>query len=152
LTKEYILVSPHRTKRPWLGQVEPPQATNLPQYDETCYLCPGNSRTSEQKNPHYDHTYTFENDFAALLNAPAPDAPAQLHPMMVVEPVHGACDVLVFHPRHDLSMARLDLTNIERIIEEWIRIYLKRGTEPGIKYVQIFEVNPCSSMVFNLYS
>jgi len=142
LTKKYILVSPHRNKRPWLGQVEPPQTTNLSQYDETCYLCPGNTRASpEQKNPHYNHTYTFENDFAAILPAPALDVPAPLHPLMTVEPVHGACDVLVFHPRHDLSMARLDLTSIEKIIEEWIRIYLKRGTEPGIKYVQIFEVN-----------
>lgn len=152
LTKEYILVSPHRNKRPWLGQVEPSQTTNLCQYDETCYLCPGNTRGLEQKNPHYNHTYTFENDFAAILSAPAPDTPAPLHPLMTVEPVRGACDVLVFHPRHDLSMARLDLTSIEKIIDEWIRIYLKRGTETGIKYVQIFEVNSVFSNLFHLYS
>jgi len=80
------------------------------------------------------------NDFAAVLPAPAPEAPAPLHPMMTVEPVHGTCDVLIFHPRHDLTIARLNLDDIGLIIEEWIRIYGERGGEDGINYVQIFEV------------
>jgi galactose-1-phosphate uridylyltransferase (family 1) len=140
LTEEYVLVSPHRMKRPWLGQVEALQATHLDEYDENCYLCPGAFRTSGQRNPHYANTFTFENDFAAL-PATAPEMSAPLHPLMTLEPVHGACDVLVFHPRHDLTVADLNGEDIERIIEEWIRIYLKRGTEPGIRYVQIFEVS-----------
>jgi UDPglucose--hexose-1-phosphate uridylyltransferase len=127
-------------ERPWLGQVEPPQAANLPEYDENCYLCPGAFRSSGQQNPQYTSTFTFENDFAAVLPAPAAEIPAPLHPLMTVEPVHGTCDVLVFHPRHDLAIPRLDQEDIEKIIEEWIRIYLARGTEPGINYVQIFEV------------
>jgi len=141
LTNEYVLVSPNRTERPWLGQVEPPQTTHLPEYDESCYLCPGASRSSGQRNPFYTGTFTFENDFAAVLPAPTAEIPRPipLHPLMTVEPVHGVCDVLVFHPRHDLAMARLDPGDIEKIIEEWIRIYLKRGTEKGIHYVQIFE-------------
>jgi UDPglucose--hexose-1-phosphate uridylyltransferase len=128
-------------KRPWLGQVEPPQAANLPEYDESCSLCPGASRTSGERNPHYASTFTFENDFAAVLPASASDIPAPLHPLLTLEAVHGACDVLIFHPRHDLAMARLNQKDIERIVDEWIRIYLRRGAEPGIRYVQIFEVS-----------
>ncbi|KAF8964080.1 HIT-like domain-containing protein [Flammula alnicola] len=139
LMDEYILVSPHRTKRPWLGQTEPLQAADLPRYDDTCYLCPGNSRTSGQKNPNYKQTFTFENDFAAILHAPAPVAPPPSHPLMMIEPVHGACDVLIFHPRHDLTIARLTIEDIEHVIAEWICIYQARGSEPGIEYVQIFE-------------
>ncbi|KAF9532386.1 galactose-1-phosphate uridyl transferase [Crepidotus variabilis] len=138
LIKEYVLVSPHRTKRPWLGQLEPPQATTLPKYDPACYLCPGNSRTSGQKQPVYENTHSFENDFAAVLPV-APEAPTPLHPLMTVEPVHGACDVIIFHPRHDLTMSRLQPKEIEQVIEEWIRIYVMRGTQEGIKYVQLFE-------------
>ena len=129
-------------KRPWLGQVEPPQPTNQPKHDESCYLCPGAPRTSGERNPHYAGTFTFENDFAAVL--PSSEIPAPLNPLLTVEPIHGACDVLIFHPRHDLAMARLDLKDIDSIVEAWIRIYLSRGAEPGIRYVQIFEVSNSS--------
>ncbi|TFK42831.1 galactose-1-phosphate uridyl transferase [Crucibulum laeve] len=139
LTNEHILVSPHRTKRPWLGQMEPPQSSNLPQYDPKCYLCPGNIRSGGQTNPNYDNTFTFDNDFAALLPPPAPSPPVATHPLMTVEPVQGGCDVLIFHPRHDLTLARLKVEDIIRIIEEWTRIYVVRGSQEGIKYVQIFE-------------
>ncbi|KAH9483852.1 Galactose-1-phosphate uridylyltransferase [Psilocybe cubensis] len=139
LTKEYILVSPHRTKRPWLGQTEPPQTASLPEYDPACYLCPGNSRSSGQKNPLYKDTFVFENDFAALLYPPLPHTAPPAHPLMIAEPLHGACDVVLFHPKHNLTMARMQLEEIGYVIEEWIRIYKARGSEPGIKYVQIFE-------------
>ncbi|KAF8228670.1 galactose-1-phosphate uridylyltransferase [Tricholoma matsutake] len=139
LTNEHILVSPHRTKRPWLGQTESTQVADLPEYDPRCYLCPGNTRSGGQENPKYEHTYTFENDFAALLPSPIPSAPTPSHPFFSLEPVHGACDVLIFHPRHDLTLARFSVTDIERIIDEWIRLYTLRGAQEGIKYVQIFE-------------
>jgi UDPglucose--hexose-1-phosphate uridylyltransferase len=70
-----------------------------------------------------------------------PSAPPPSHPFLSLEPVHGACDVIVFHPRHDLTLSRLPVTEIERIIDEWIRIYTLRGAQEGIKYVQIFEVS-----------
>ncbi|KAJ7074417.1 galactose-1-phosphate uridyl transferase [Mycena amicta] len=139
LLNEYVLVSPHRAKRPWLGQTETLQPTNLPQYDPECYLCPGNTRSGGQTNPIYQHTHTFENDFAAILPAPAPAPPVAMHPLLTAEPVHGGCDVLLFHPRHDLTLSRLALEDIEHIIEEWIAIYVKRSQQEGIKYVQIFE-------------
>ncbi|KDQ60556.1 hypothetical protein JAAARDRAFT_55283 [Jaapia argillacea MUCL 33604] len=139
LTGEHVLVSPHRTKRPWLGQVEPPQSSILPSYDPACYLCPGNSRAGGLQNAVYDNTMVFENDFAAVLPPPGPVAPAAPHPLLTTEPVQGACDVLCFHPKHDLTLARLDLVDIEKVIDEWIAVYYKRGAQEGINYVQIFE-------------
>ncbi|KAJ7070339.1 galactose-1-phosphate uridyl transferase [Mycena belliarum] len=139
LTNEFILVSPHRAKRPWQGQTESLQSTDLPEYDPACYLCPGNTRSGGLVNEKFEHTYAFENDFAAVLPAPAPIAPIAPHPLLATEPVHGGCDVLVFHPRHDLTLSRLTLPDIERVINEWIAIYTKRSQQEGIKYVQIFE-------------
>jgi len=126
-------------KRPWLGQTEPPQSANLPSYDPHCYLCPGNCRSGGQRNPDYKETFAFENDFAAVLHPPIPLTPLPVHPLMTVQPVHGACDVLTFHPRHDLTMALMSQSDIKRIINEWMRLYEVRGSQPGIQYVQIFE-------------
>ncbi|CAE6412744.1 unnamed protein product [Rhizoctonia solani] len=139
LTNEHVLVSPHRTKRPWQGQTEPPQTQSLPQYDPQCYLCPGNKRSNGDTNEKYEHTYVFPNDFPALLGPPAPLPPPAPHPLLATQPVQGRCDVLVFHPRHDLTLARLSVPDIERVIEEWTTVYEQRGREKGIKYVQIFE-------------
>ncbi|KAF4578689.1 galactose-1-phosphate uridyl transferase [Pleurotus pulmonarius] len=139
LLDEYILVSPHRTKRPWLGQVEPPQTTTLPAYDEKCYLCPGNTRSNGERNPQFKDTYIFDNDFAALLPLPQPETPKPPHPLLTTQSVHGACDVLVFHPRHNLTLAQLSVEEIEKIVHAWIEIYNRRGRQEGIKYVQIFE-------------
>ncbi|KAF8582051.1 galactose-1-phosphate uridylyltransferase [Ramaria rubella] len=139
LTGEYVLVSPHRTKRPWQGQTEPPQPPHLPQYDPKCYLCPGNPRSSGQQNEQYAHTLVFDNDFPALLPPPGPNPPVVSHPLLTSAPVEGSCDVLIFHPRHDLTLARLSVTDVERIVDKWSDVYLARGTQEGIQYVQIFE-------------
>ncbi|KAG6845037.1 hypothetical protein H0H87_001374 [Tephrocybe sp. NHM501043] len=104
-----------------------------------CYLCPGNTRSGGYQNPVYEQTYTFVNDFSAVLPSPAPEAPAAPHPLLTTTPVHGACDVLIFHQRHDLTLARLSVSDIEHIVTEWTKIYQLRGSQKGIKYVQIFE-------------
>jgi len=139
LTNEHVLVSPHRTKRPWLCQTEPPQPLNLPQHDPQCYLCPGNTRAGGQQNEAYTDTFLFENDYAAVLPPPGPAAPPVPHPLLTTEPVQGGCDVLIFHPRHDLTLARLSISEIVRVIDEWCVVYKKRGAQDGIEYVQIFE-------------
>ncbi|KAI0075447.1 galactose-1-phosphate uridylyltransferase [Panus rudis PR-1116 ss-1] len=139
LTNEYVLVSPHRTKRPWQGQVESPQTAQLPQYDPTCYLCPGNTRAGGKKNDSYTRTTVFENDYAAVLPPPGPAPPAPPHPLLTSDPVEGGCDVIVFHPRHDLTLARLSRDDILNVIAEWQSVYNRRGSQDGIKYVQIFE-------------
>ena len=82
----------------------------------------------------------FENDYAAVLPPPGPSAPPPPHPLLMTEPVQGGCDVICFHPRHDLTLARLSISDIERVLEEWCTVYNKRGHQEDIKYVQIFEV------------
>lgn len=139
LLGEYVIVSPHRMKRPWQGQTEQPQKVELPQYDEKCYLCPGNERSGGIRNEKYTSTMVFENDFPAVLSPPGPKSPEPIHPLLRSEPVQGNCDVVIFHPRHDLTLARLSSSDIERVIEEWKAIYVRRGNQEGIKYVQIFE-------------
>ncbi|KIY70028.1 galactose-1-phosphate uridylyltransferase [Cylindrobasidium torrendii FP15055 ss-10] len=139
LTNEYILVSPHRIKRPWLGQVEKPQISDLPEYDPACYLCPGNARIGGEKNPDYQQTFTFANDFAAVLPGPIPQPPPPVHPLLATVSVEGGCDVIIFDRRHDLTLAQLPAEKITGIIDEWISIYRKRGSQEGINYIQIFE-------------
>jgi len=141
LTGEWVLVSdPHRMKHPWNGQVETPQTISLPKHDPDCYLCSGNQRASGQQNVEYEHTKVFPNDYASVLPPPHPVKRATTHPLLASEPVVSACDVLIFHPRHDLTLARLSLEDIARIIDEWTSIHRHRGSQASIEYVQIFEV------------
>ncbi|KAI0798121.1 putative GAL7-UDP-glucose--hexose-1-phosphate uridylyltransferase [Abortiporus biennis] len=139
LTNEHVLVSPHRSRRPWQGQIEQPQPTVLPKYDPACYLCPGNTRAGGHINPIYDHTSIFENDYAAVLPGPSPQPPSSPHPLLTTSPLQGACDVIIFHPRHDLTLARLEIPDIMKVIDEWCSVYTKRGNQEDINYVQIFE-------------
>ena len=68
MTGEWVLVSPHRTKRPWQGKVEKLPETGKPKYDPSCYLCPTNERMGGDKNPDYNKPFSFVNDFSALLS------------------------------------------------------------------------------------
>jgi len=141
LTGECVLVSdPHRMKHPWNGQVELNQSTSLPEHDPDCHLCSGNQRQNGQQNGAYEHTKVFPNDYASVLPPPHPVKHSAPHPLLASEPVVGACDVLIFHPRHDLTLARLAVEDIARIINEWTSVYRRRGSQESIKYVQIFEV------------
>ncbi|KAH9967907.1 galactose-1-phosphate uridylyltransferase [Russula dissimulans] len=140
LTGECVLVSdPHRMKHPWNGQVENPGTVFLPAHDPNCYLCSGNQRASGQKNGVYKHTKVFPNDYASVLPPPHPLKLTAPHPLLASEPVVGACDVLIFHPRHDLTLAQLLLEDITRVVNEWVSVYKRRGSQESIKYVQIFE-------------
>ena len=138
LTGEWLLVSPHRTKRPWQGQVEESPPEVRPTYDPGCYLCPGNERASGEVNPPYEHTYVFTNDFPALL----PDTPVgsdEPHPLLRAEGESGTCRVLCFSPRHDLTLAEMSLPAIERVIAAWQQQTRELGERDDIGYVQIFE-------------
>src|SRR5258708_349036 len=118
LTRDWVLVSPHRTKRPWHGRVEKPAAANLPAYDPTCYLCPGNERADGASNPKYTSTFVFDNDFAALL----PDAPSfdvDDGGLLVARTEKGICRGMCFSPRHDLKIPRMPLLAVCEVIGEW---------------------------------
>ena len=116
LTGEWVMVSPHRTKRPWQGQVEKPPPEEWPAYDPDCYLCPGNSRAGGVRNPEYDSTFVFTNDFSALLPE-APSPPETEHPLLRAQPLAGECRVICFSPRHDLTLPELPLSDIREVID-----------------------------------
>jgi len=140
LTREWVLVSPHRDKRPWQGQVEKPSAEQLPAYDPDCYLCPGNLRHSGTRNPAYTGTFVFENDFPALL-PPGGNADEESFEegLLVARPEAGRCLVVCFSPRHDLSLPELDQPMVEAVVRTWIEQTRELGSLDYIHYVQIFE-------------
>jgi UDPglucose--hexose-1-phosphate uridylyltransferase len=138
LTQEWVLVSPHRTQRPWQGQVESlPSETPLT-YDPTCYLCPGNARTGGARNPAYTETFVFDNDFAAL----KPDTPAgqiDEQQLLIASSEAGRCRVVCFSPRHDLTLARMSVSGIRSVVDTWIQEFSALASDPRIRSVQIFE-------------
>ena len=135
LTGEWVLVSPHRAKRPWQGQVEKAAPDNLLPYDPSCYLCPGNTRSSGVKNPEYEHIYIFPNDFAALL----PDTPKAKEDtgLLQMESVRGTCWVMCFSPQHNLSLPEMDLADIRRVVDIWAEQTAELGQTN--RWIQIFE-------------
>ncbi len=120
LTGDWVLVSPHRMKRPWQGKQETPARETRPAYDPKCYLCPGNERAGGEKNPAYTGTYVFDNDFAAILPDRGPD-PEDQGDLMRAEPVSGACRVICFSPRHDWTLPEMPLPAIRGVVDVWAR-------------------------------
>ncbi|RMF45359.1 MAG: UDP-glucose--hexose-1-phosphate uridylyltransferase [Anaerolineae bacterium] len=140
LTGEWLLVSPQRARRPWLGQVEKVSAARPPAYDPHCYLCPGNTRAGGVQNPPYTGTFVFDNDFAALLpNPPAAPPVEASHPLMQAEVERGICRVVCFSPRHDLTLPELDLPAVEAVITTWQRETSDLAARDFVRYVQVFE-------------
>lgn len=137
LSREWVLVSPHRTKRPWQGQIEPDNSPTRLQYDPECYLCPGNLRANGERNPHYERTFVFTNDFAALL----PDTPPGNYNQGLLRAVseRGTARVVCFSPRHDLTLAEIDLDTLHAVVDVWAEQYLDLGADPNINHIQIFE-------------
>jgi UDPglucose--hexose-1-phosphate uridylyltransferase len=136
LTGEWLLVSPHRTKRPWKGRVEKPPPEIRPRYDPTCYLCPGNERAGGERNPNYESTYVFTNDFSALL-PDTPEAPAASHPLLRAESVQGTCRVICFSPRHDLTLPEMAVEEIRAVVDVWATQVVELSQR--YRWVQVFE-------------
>jgi UDPglucose--hexose-1-phosphate uridylyltransferase len=138
LNREWVLVSPQRTQRPWQGQVEKVSQPAEVAYDPRCYLCPGNSRAGGVKNPNYSSTFVFENDFAALrMDSPA-DCVDQ-EGLLIACGERGACRVVCFSPNHSLTMSRMDVPSIHQVVETWTQQYIELGSMELIRHVQIFE-------------
>jgi UDPglucose--hexose-1-phosphate uridylyltransferase len=138
LTGAWVLVSPHRTQRPWSGQVESVSAQALPTHQLGCYLCPGELRANGARNPDYGSVYVFDNDFPALL----PDGQGSVAPedaLLIARPESGYCRVLCFSPRHDLTLSRMETRDIAKVVEAWRSEYVALGAREDLGYVQIFE-------------
>jgi UDPglucose--hexose-1-phosphate uridylyltransferase len=135
LTGEWVMVSPHRAKRPWRGQVEKTAPENRPTYEPDCYLCPGNIRSGGAQNPNYEHTYVFTNDFAAIL----PETPnvEDNSGLLQMESVRGTCRVLCFSPRHDLSLPEMAVEEIRQVVDSWAEQTAELGQTN--RWVQVFE-------------
>ncbi len=137
LTGEWVLVSPHRTQRPWQGQIERPAQPAALAYDPECYLCPGNTRAHGDVNPDYPTTLVFANDFPALRMGA--DGAVDRGGLIVAEAESGVCRVICFSPRHDLTLARMSVDEIEPVVRTWAEQYRELGALESIAWVQIFE-------------
>ena len=137
LTGEWVLVSPHRAKRPWQGQNEAVNNEIRPTHDPSCYLCSGNTRINGEVNPKYTDVFIFTNDFAALQN----NSPSfQIDEgLFKAQSETGICKVICFSPDHSKSLADMTAEEIQKVVFAWQKEYETLGKEPSINYVQIFE-------------
>jgi UDPglucose--hexose-1-phosphate uridylyltransferase len=139
LINEWVLVSPHRSKRPWQGQNEAVYSDVLAEYDPTCYLCPGNIRANGMKNPDYENCFVFENDFAALKQDEILFNDDKKETFFKAQPERGISRVVCFSPKHNLTLPEMSVESIENIIHTWQKEYTDLGKIDYINYVQIFE-------------
>ena len=139
LINQWVLVSPHRSKRPWQGQNEKIVADTLPQYDPTCYLCPGNERANGMHNPDYKDPFVFDNDFAALKQEEIFFDSNQEATFFKLQPERGISRVVCFSPNHNETLPEMSAESIENIVRTCQQEYTDLGNIDYINYVQIFE-------------
>jgi UDPglucose--hexose-1-phosphate uridylyltransferase len=135
LTGQWVLVSPHRLSRPWLGAEEAPQATELLVHDQECALCPRVLRANGARNPDYVGPFVFENDFPALLDV----SEASEDRLLRTEPETGTCRVICYHHDHSLTLSRMTGPQARAIIDAWRSETAELGARPDIGAVTIFE-------------
>lgn len=138
LTGEWVLCSPHRTKRPWQGKVEKLPADTRPSYDPNDYLGPTNTRANGEVNPDYKNTFVFTNDFAAL-QASIPSGEVNEDNLLIAKSEEGICKVICFHPQYNLTLPEMSLEDIQEVIKTWQEEYTLLGSKEDINYVTIFE-------------
>lgn len=138
LTDSWVLVSPHRAKRPWQGQVEKLSPDTRPAHDPECYLCAGNTRANGMQNPAYTNVFTFDNDFASLL-ANTPTGSMNEDSLFRAKTERGIGRVICFSPRHDLTIPEMEEPDIRCVVDAWTKEYETLGAKSFVKYVQIFE-------------
>ncbi|KAJ6613406.1 hypothetical protein lerEdw1_015168 [Lerista edwardsae] len=136
LHDDWVLVSAHRMRRPWQGQVEDPPQEDVPRCDLANPLCPGARRAGGQVNPQYESTFVFDNDFPAL-QPDAPEPGADDHPLFRAASARGVCKVMCFHPWSDLTLPLMSLAEIRAVIDKWAEMAVELGA--SYTWVQIFE-------------
>jgi UDPglucose--hexose-1-phosphate uridylyltransferase len=138
LSGDWVLVSPHRAKRPWQGQQESVDREVKPSHDPNCYLCAGNTRVNGEHNPQYENTFVFENDFAALMPG-TPDVPdaAGSDPLFRSMGARGTSRVICFSPDHGKTLPQLPLPAILQVVDTWCAQSAELGAT--FRWVQVFE-------------
>ena len=137
LIGEWVLVSPHRAKRPWQGQEEETSLEVRPSYDQTCYLCAGNVRANGEINPNYKDVFVFVNDFSALQDDS--EVFSFNEGLLKAESEQGICKVICFSPDHSKSLAQMTVKDIQKVICAWQSEFISLSKLSNINYVQIFE-------------
>lgn len=138
LTGEWVQVSPHRAKRPWQGQTEKILLDATIEYDPSCYLCPRNTRANGEVNPAYTSTFSFTNDFAAIVED-VPAGEVSINNLLMAKSERGICRVVCFSPRHDRTVAELSVAEVKRVVDLWVLEYESLSQKDFIHYIQIFE-------------
>lgn len=152
LTDQWVLVLPHRAKRPWQGAQEEVSTETMPEYDPKCYLCPGNERATGPTNPEYTGTFVFPNDYPAVkLDQPEYEAAAgtglevdELQKRLFqTQGVRGKCFVICFSPNHGVTLPLMLVDGIAQVVDTWQQLYRDMQAEAHagkpFRYLQIFE-------------
>jgi UDPglucose--hexose-1-phosphate uridylyltransferase len=137
LREEWIIVAAHRQSRPWSGAEIAGQTSSLKTFDPGCYLCPGNTRVSGAINPTYTRTFVFDNDHPCV-----GDAPRELAPPTGIyrnRPATGVARVVCYSPRHDITLAELDVDGVDVLLQTWQEQMRELAKHPDVAFVLIFE-------------
>ncbi len=138
LREEWVIIAAHRQNRPWLGETVRHEANPIPAYDPQCHFCPGNRRVSGLRNPDYDHTFVFDNDHPCV-GWNAPSDPDPVPGFYRNRPAHGIARVVCYTPKHNLTLAELEVGEIETLLKVWQQQYLELAAHPQLDHVLIFE-------------
>ena len=145
LKNEWVLVSPHRAKRPWQGQQDTPDNNVRPLHDPDCYLCAGNERAGGLHNPDYKHVFIFDNDFAALMPGEGCEVDDG-KPLFRAASANGTCRVICFSPDHGMTLPEMALTDIRAVVDNWAAQETELSANHA--YVQIFENKGASDAAY----
>jgi UDPglucose--hexose-1-phosphate uridylyltransferase len=138
LREEWVIIAAHRQDRPWIGETIKKTSKQLPEYEADCYLCPGNKRSSGKQNPHYNHTFVFDNDHACV-SWDAPNVEEVDKGIRKRKPARGIARVVCYSPKHNLTLTELELDEIVILLKEWQNQYIELGKHREINHVLLFE-------------
>ena len=140
LREEWVIIAAHRQNRPWNGETLANGSADLPGYVPDCYLCPGNQRVSGKRNDNYKGTFVFDNDHPCV-GEQAPTHLARPTGLYRNQSARGIARVVCYSPRHNLSLAELETSEIENLLRVWQDQYIDLSRRPEINHVLIFENN-----------
>ena len=138
LREEWVIIAAHRQNRPWTGETVGNAKSELPEYDPTCYLCPGNKRVSGAQNPQYQQTFVFDNDHACV-SWVAPAIAQKETGIFQTSPARGVARVVCYSAKHNLTLTELELPEIITLLNVWQEQYRELGSHSEINHVLIFE-------------
>ncbi len=148
-TKEWVIVAPERSNRP--EDFVRPRAQNggAVSYSETCPFCPGNEELSPTEQC---ALHDVEGNW--LVRVVSNKYPALSRGGELVYQEQGTRrwmsgvglhDVIIESPRHDLSLARLERIQVERVLETYRTSYLTALADPRIELVTLFKNHGASA-------